>query len=152
MNKTISEKIKSLPKFDDEIVEILEAFDKFDDEKICKKLSYKKFDEKILKIANNKFIKTEFSNLNEAFEFYGKDGAVLHRFKTVDEFLTIDGIAEKKQEAASARARNFNGFRTVFHSEIYGSFDLLVGDYIRSFLFILPALAQTIGKTYRVGF
>ncbi|MBP3206650.1 MAG: hypothetical protein II923_01475 [Campylobacter sp.] len=73
MNKTISEKIKSLPKFDDEIVEILEAFDKFDDEKICKKLSYKKFDEKILKIANNKFIKTKFSNLNEAFEFYGKD-------------------------------------------------------------------------------
>ena len=74
MNKTISQKINSLPKFDDEIVEILEAFDKFDDEKICQKISsYKNFDEKILKIANNKFIKENFTNLKEAFEFYGKD-------------------------------------------------------------------------------
>ena len=74
MNKSISDKINSLPKFDDEINDILEAFEKSGSEEICKKISScKDFETKILQIANNKFIKEKFANLSGAFEFYGAE-------------------------------------------------------------------------------
>lgn len=74
MNRFISEKISSLAKFDDKILDILVSFENGNTEEICQKIeNFRDFNDRILKISNNKYLKNNFLNLKEAFKFYGKD-------------------------------------------------------------------------------
>ena len=56
MNRSIAERINSLAKFDDKILDILLSFESDKTEEICQKIeNFRDFNDKILKLANNKY-------------------------------------------------------------------------------------------------